>query len=99
MSTWPNRGGLRRPLRGAGRKETEQPSSHTSLPHRTQAINGYPMRHKPCGEMRRSVGGNTLYAPPAVHARSVRLMLHACSLAFTHPARGHDVRIESEAPF
>ena len=43
--------------------------------------------------------GDALYAPPAVHARSVRLMLHACSLAFTHPARGHDVRIESEAPF
>lgn len=33
MSTWPNRGGLRRPLRGAGREKdrTQEPSDQVGL--------------------------------------------------------------------
>ncbi len=43
--------------------------------------------------------GDTLYAPPAVQARSPRLLLHASELAFTHPQTGEAVRIVSPPPF
>ena len=40
-----------------------------------------------------------LYAPPAVQALAPRLLLHATSLAFTHPLTGEAMRFESPAPF
>lgn len=43
--------------------------------------------------------GDTLYAPPGVQARAPRLLLHACELAFTHPASGETLRLESRTPF
>ena len=43
--------------------------------------------------------GDALYAPPVVHARSPRLMLHASALGFTHPVSGQTVRLESPPPF
>lgn len=43
--------------------------------------------------------GDALYAPPQVQARTPRLLLHAGSLAFTHPATGQALAFESPAPF
>lgn len=43
--------------------------------------------------------GDTLYAPPEVQARAPRLLLHACRLAFAHPATGDALVLESAAPF
>ncbi len=43
--------------------------------------------------------GDALYAPADVLARSTRLMLHASSLSFTHPASGEPLAFESAAPF
>lgn len=43
--------------------------------------------------------GDALYAPPAVHAMAGRLMLHAESLAFAHPAIGAELVFECPAPF
>lgn len=43
--------------------------------------------------------GDTLYAPPDVCARADRLLLHACSLGFAHPASGAPLRFESAPPF
>ena len=43
--------------------------------------------------------GDALYAPPAVHDRAPRLMLHAARLEFAHPATGEMLRFESSAPF
>jgi tRNA pseudouridine32 synthase/23S rRNA pseudouridine746 synthase len=43
--------------------------------------------------------GDRLYAPEAVQARSARLLLHACSLGFVHPATGVTVAFESSADF
>lgn len=36
--------------------------------------------------------GDTLYAPEAVCTRSPRLLLHACALAFAHPATGEPLQ-------
>ncbi len=41
--------------------------------------------------------GDALYAPPAVVGMASRLMLHACTLAFTHPTTGHRIQIRSNA--
>ena len=46
-----------------------------------------------------SACGDTLYAPPAVAAAAPRLLLHACGLAFAHPAEGSPQRFDSPAPF
>ncbi len=43
--------------------------------------------------------GDALYAPPAVCAHAERLLLHASSLAFAHPASGAALQFESAAPF
>lgn len=43
--------------------------------------------------------GDGLYASPAVIAAAERLLLHASSLSFPHPANGARIVIESAAPF
>lgn len=43
--------------------------------------------------------GDALYAPPAVQARSPRLLLHASELAFTHPRTGQALHLVSPPPF
>ncbi len=43
--------------------------------------------------------GDTLYAPDAIAAAAPRLLLHACRLAFAHPASGERVAFESPPPF
>lgn len=43
--------------------------------------------------------GDSLYAPPSVRSLSSRLMLHAMSLSFTHPARGEATVFETACPF
>ena len=43
--------------------------------------------------------GDALYAPPEVIAQADRLLLHASSLRFTHPATGEQITLESAAPF
>lgn len=43
--------------------------------------------------------GDEFYAPAEVHAASERLLLHAQSLAFPHPATGEAVTFRSEAGF
>ena len=43
--------------------------------------------------------GDALYAPPEVHARAPRLLLHAELLTFEHPATSARTRIACPAPF
>ena len=43
--------------------------------------------------------GDALYAPPEVRDRAERLLLHAQSLRFAHPASGAAMHIESAVPF
>jgi tRNA pseudouridine32 synthase/23S rRNA pseudouridine746 synthase len=43
--------------------------------------------------------GDALYAPADVAARAPRLLLHACELAFAHPATGDALHFESRVPF
>lgn len=43
--------------------------------------------------------GDPLYAPPAVFSAAGRLLLHASSLAFTHPVSGADLRFHSPPDF
>ena len=43
--------------------------------------------------------GDALYAPAAVQAMASRLLLHAESLMFAHPATGEVLRLECDAPF
>ena len=43
--------------------------------------------------------GDTLYAPPVVQAMALRLLLHAESLAFTHPVTGLPLAIHCDANF
>ena len=43
--------------------------------------------------------GDALYAPAAVQALASRLLLHAQSLTFAHPATGEALRLECDAPF
>lgn len=43
--------------------------------------------------------GDALYAQDAVRLRAPRLMLHATSLRFTHPASGQPMHFASAAPF
>ncbi len=43
--------------------------------------------------------GDALYAPEAVQARAPRLLLHACALAFEHPASPGFLRLDSPTPF
>jgi tRNA pseudouridine32 synthase/23S rRNA pseudouridine746 synthase len=43
--------------------------------------------------------GDALYAPPAVQARSARLLLHASALGFNHPASGQRVQMLCAPPF
>lgn len=49
--------------------------------------------------MGHAILGDRLYADEAVALRSDRLLLHACSLGFRHPATGEAMRFESPAPF
>jgi tRNA pseudouridine32 synthase / 23S rRNA pseudouridine746 synthase len=46
-----------------------------------------------------AIVGDALYAPPAVRDRADRLLLHAQSLRFKHPASGAAVHIASAVPF
>lgn len=50
-------------------------------------------------EMGHAILGCDLYAPEDVLARSERLLLHACLLAFPHPVTGEPCRFESPVPF
>lgn len=43
--------------------------------------------------------GDRLYAPQDVQERAPRLLLHACSLRFTHPVSGEPMQLENPAPF
>lgn len=43
--------------------------------------------------------GDRLYAPPAIQAQASRLMLHAASLAFTHPISGEALDLSAQAAF
>lgn len=43
--------------------------------------------------------GDALYAPPEVTHRAPRLLLHAQSLSFEHPANGQPLRLATIAPF
>ncbi|MDB5880769.1 MAG: pseudouridine synthase [Ramlibacter sp.] len=43
--------------------------------------------------------GDAWYAPPEVHARSGRLLLHASELRFAHPATGQALTFASAVPF
>ncbi|MEO6321787.1 MAG: pseudouridine synthase [Polaromonas sp.] len=43
--------------------------------------------------------GDALYAPETVQARAPRLLLHACTLGFVHPASGDTLLFESHADF
>ncbi|OZA29849.1 MAG: RNA pseudouridine synthase [Hydrogenophilales bacterium 17-61-9] len=43
--------------------------------------------------------GDALYAPPAIQAMASRLMLHAESLAFVHPATGKELAFGCPPPF
>jgi tRNA pseudouridine32 synthase/23S rRNA pseudouridine746 synthase len=43
--------------------------------------------------------GDALYAPPTVHERAPRLMLHATRLQLTHPATGEALQFDSRPPF
>ena len=43
--------------------------------------------------------GDELYADPAIHARSPRLLLHAQRLRFAHPLEGRELVLESPVPF
>jgi len=43
--------------------------------------------------------GDELYADPATHARSPRLLLHAHRLRFAHPIEGRELVLESPVPF
>jgi len=50
-------------------------------------------------ELGHPILGDALYAPPAVLARSGRLLLHASSLGFVQPATGERLAFERPAPF
>ena len=43
--------------------------------------------------------GDALYAPEAVCMRAPRLLLHACALAFTHPATGESLQFTTAPTF
>lgn len=43
--------------------------------------------------------GDALYAPPHVHERAPRLMLHATRLELAHPETGQALRFDSRPPF
>jgi tRNA pseudouridine32 synthase/23S rRNA pseudouridine746 synthase len=50
-------------------------------------------------ELGHPILGDALYAPPDVQARAGRLLLHAASLRFVHPATGAACAFESPPPF
>jgi tRNA pseudouridine32 synthase / 23S rRNA pseudouridine746 synthase len=50
-------------------------------------------------ELGHPIWGDALYAPAAVFSLSSRLLLHATSLSFSHPASGEALQFNSEAPF
>ena len=50
-------------------------------------------------ELGHPIWGDALYAPPPVLALSTRLLLHATSLHFSHPATGEVLHFDSAAPF
>lgn len=52
-----------------------------------------------CREIGHPILGCDLYAPPEVLGRSDRLLLHACRLAFNHPATGLWMEFEAPPPF
>lgn len=46
-----------------------------------------------------SILGDGLYAPATVQAKSARLLLHACTLRFVHPASGQDMMFDHRPEF
>jgi tRNA pseudouridine32 synthase / 23S rRNA pseudouridine746 synthase len=50
-------------------------------------------------ELGHPIWGDALYAPAPVLALSSRLLLHATSLSFSHPASGKALQFNSEVPF
>lgn len=50
-------------------------------------------------ELGHPILGDALYAPPDVQRLAGRLLLHACSLRFTHPVTGKTMAFECPAPF
>jgi len=52
-----------------------------------------------CRELGHPILGCDMYAPPQILGSAPRLMLHACEIAFTHPASGKKLVGHSAAPF
>jgi tRNA pseudouridine32 synthase / 23S rRNA pseudouridine746 synthase len=50
-------------------------------------------------ELGHPIWGDALYAPAPILALSARLLLHATSLSFVHPASGEALQFSSAAPF
>jgi len=50
-------------------------------------------------ELGHPILGDALYAPPDVQAQASRLLLHAGSLGFVHPATGERLMFECPVPF
>lgn len=50
-------------------------------------------------ELGHPILGDTLYAPADIHAMAERLLLHAGSLRFVHPATGESLAFACPAPF
>ena len=46
-----------------------------------------------------AIAGDALYAPPDVQLKSARLLLHACSLQFVHPASGEAMLFDNAPEF
>lgn len=46
-----------------------------------------------------SILGDMLYAPATVQAKAARLLLHACTLRFVHPASGQDMVFDHSPEF
>lgn len=46
-----------------------------------------------------SILGDALYAPAGVQAKAARLLLHACTLRFVHPASGQDMVFDHSPEF
>jgi len=102
---WPNRprriidAGLGKPSQTRWQVMQVTPATHSSR-LRLEPLTG---RSHQLRVHLRAIGhpiwGDALYAPPAVAARSARLLLHATELALRHPVSMQPLRFVSPAPF
>ncbi|OQW89431.1 MAG: RNA pseudouridine synthase [Rhodoferax ferrireducens] len=102
---WPNRprriidAGLGKPSQTRWQVMQVNPATHCSR-LRLEPLTG---RSHQLRVHLRAIGhpiwGDALYAPPAVAARSARLLLHATELALRHPVSMQPLRFVSPAPF